>query len=108
MVGKLVRDKIPEIITRSGRTPHVVTLDEERYSAVLHDKLLEEAGELRLAQTIQDVIDEAADIVEVLFALARSHGVSLDTITAAAQAKRAERGGFDMRVWLERIEPGTV
>jgi predicted house-cleaning noncanonical NTP pyrophosphatase (MazG superfamily) len=107
LVGKLVRDKIPEIIARSGRTPHVVTLDKDRYRAALHDKLLEEAGELRLAQTPQDVIDEAADVLEVLAALAESFGVSPDTITAAAQAKRAERGGFDMRLWLERIEPET-
>jgi predicted house-cleaning noncanonical NTP pyrophosphatase (MazG superfamily) len=108
VAGKLVRDKIPEIITRSGRTPHVVALDEKRYRTALHDKLLEEAGELRLAQSTQDFIDEAADVFEVLTALVRSHGVSLDTITAAAQAKRAERGGFDMRLWLEGIEPGTV
>ena len=107
-MGKLVRDKIPEIITRSGRTPHVVTLDEERYRAALHDKLLEEASELRRAQSTQEVIDEAADVLEVLTALASSHGVSLDTITAAAHAKRAERGGFDLRLWLEGIEPGTT
>ncbi len=49
-MGKLVRDRIPEIIRQSGRTSHVTTVDEQTYRKALHDKLLEEAAELRVAQ----------------------------------------------------------
>jgi len=106
-VGKLVRDKIPDLIMRSGRTPHAVVLDEDAFRTALQQKLFEEADELRLAGSAQGVVEEAADVLEVLTALVGSYGMSIDTITAAAQAKRAERGGFEMRLWLESIEPGT-
>jgi predicted house-cleaning noncanonical NTP pyrophosphatase (MazG superfamily) len=104
-MGKLVRDRIPEIIRRSGRTPYVTTLDEQAYRSALHDKLLEEAAELRHAQNRDEVIDELADVLEVLTALAATYDVTLDTITGAARNKRAERGGFEMRLWLNGADP---
>jgi hypothetical protein len=38
-VGKLVRDKIPDIINASGRAPEVRRLDECTYVQALHEKL---------------------------------------------------------------------
>lgn len=102
-----MRDKIPDLIVQSGRTPRVVVLDEDSFRIALQQKLFEEANELQLAGSAQALVEEAADVLEVLMALVGSYGTSLDTITAAAQAKRAQRGGFDMRLWLESIEPGT-
>lgn len=104
-MGKLVRDRIPEIIRQSGRTPHVTTLAEQAYRRALHDKLLEEAGELRQAQNRDEAADELADILEVLTALAATYELTLDTITEAARSKRAGRGGFEMRLWLEGTHP---
>jgi predicted house-cleaning noncanonical NTP pyrophosphatase (MazG superfamily) len=106
-VGKLVRDKIPDIIRRSGRTPHVTKLDQQAYRSALGAKLLEEVAELDAAQTRDEIVDEAADVLEVLIALAATHDVTLDTIVEAARKKRADRGGFDMRLWLERADPET-
>ncbi len=100
-MGKLVRDRIPEIIRQSGRTPCVTTLGEPAYRHALHDKLLEEAAELRKAQNRDEVVDEFGDLLEVLTALAATYDVTLDTITEAARTKRAERGGFEMRFWLD-------
>lgn len=109
-MGKLVRDKIPDIIQQSGRTPHVVKLTEEAYRAALSDKLQEEVAEMRAAHTTDTVIQEAADVLEVLIAIAAVHGVTLDTLVEAAQQKRAERGGFERRLWLESAnqEPTTT
>ena len=45
-MGKLVRDKIPDIIRASGRTVGVRRLDEPTFRMALHDKLLQEAAEL--------------------------------------------------------------
>ena len=44
--GKLVRDKIPEIIAASGVTPKTRILDAGEYRKELDRKLLEEAGDL--------------------------------------------------------------
>lgn len=104
-MGKLVRDKIPDIIRASGRTPRVMTLRADTYQTALHDKLREEADELIAAHTTGAVIDEAADIVEVLIAIAAERGASLDSILDAAHRKRAQKGGFGMRLWLDGVDP---
>lgn len=103
-MGKLVRDMIPDIIRASGRTPHVTTLAVHAYRMALHEKLDEEVRELITARTTDAVIEEAADIVEVLTAIAADRGATLDSILDAAQRKRAERGGFSMRCWLDDID----
>jgi predicted house-cleaning noncanonical NTP pyrophosphatase (MazG superfamily) len=103
-VGKLVRDKIPGIIRASGRLPRVTTLPVGEYRDALREKLHEVVAELLAARGIA-VIEEAADIVEVLTAIAAEQGATLDTIVDVARQKRAERGGFDMRLRLHRIDP---
>jgi hypothetical protein len=51
-MGKLVRDKIPDMIRASGRTPHVRTLSTAEYRTALLDKLCEEVAELSAAATV--------------------------------------------------------
>ena len=46
MHGKLVRDRIPEIIRSTGRTPEVRVLDGEELREALLSKLEEETCEL--------------------------------------------------------------
>ncbi|MGV0715877.1 nucleoside triphosphate pyrophosphohydrolase [Mycolicibacterium sp. XJ662] len=100
-MGKLVRDKIPDIIRQSGRTPLVTTLSADSYRAALMDKLREEVAELAAATTNRAVLEEGADVLEVLTAIVVEHGADLDSLIEAARQKRAERGGFDDRLWLE-------
>jgi predicted house-cleaning noncanonical NTP pyrophosphatase (MazG superfamily) len=103
-VGKLVRDKIPDIIRKSGRTPQDPILPAECFGRALIDKLHEEVAELTAAQTNESVLEEASDVLEVLTAIAAENGATLDTIVDVARKKRAERGGFDMRLWLVGID----
>ena len=103
-MGKLVRDKIPEIIASSGRTPRVTTLPAGAYRSALCEKLREEADELVAATTTEALIEEAADVLEVLQAIAAAHKVSFETIVDAAQRKRAKTGGFEMRLWLDGVD----
>ena len=49
-MGKLVRDRIPEIIAAEGKTPTVRILNDQEYEAALLDKLCEEVAELRAAE----------------------------------------------------------
>jgi len=99
-MGKLVRDRIPEIIRASGRTPTTRTLDESAYQEALHAKLLEEAGELREADSNEHVLEEAADVFEVLAALAACYGYTIGDVQQKSEDKRRERGGFSQRIWL--------
>lgn len=104
-MGKLVRDKIPALIRASGRLPRVKTLSAGPYREALIDKLREETAELAAEQTSEAVLAEAADVLEVLAAIAADHGATLDTIVGIARTKRMERGGFCMRLWLDGVDP---
>jgi predicted house-cleaning noncanonical NTP pyrophosphatase (MazG superfamily) len=103
-VGKLVRDGIPSIIRGVGRVADVRALDTEDFRAALGDKLVEEVAELRAAGDADAVVEEAADVLEVLLAIVAEHGATLDSIVDIARRKRVERGGFAMRVWLENAD----
>jgi predicted house-cleaning noncanonical NTP pyrophosphatase (MazG superfamily) len=103
-VGKLVRDGIPSIIRSAGRVANVRALDTEDFRAALGDKLVEEVAELRAAGDADAVVEEAADVLEILLAIVAEHGATLDSIVDIARRKRVERGGFAMRVWLENAD----
>lgn len=97
--GKLVRDRIPEIIRATGRVPIVTTLSADGYRRALRRKLAEEASEVVGAEDA-NLLEELADVYEVLLAIAADTGASLDEIAAHAGRKRAARGGFHQRLWL--------
>lgn len=98
--GKLVRDRIPEIIKGSGGQPVTRVLGQaERFPALLL-KLQEESDELRTAGSPSEQGEELADVLEVLKALASELRQPWDEIEATAAEKRAERGGFDDGIWL--------
>jgi predicted house-cleaning noncanonical NTP pyrophosphatase (MazG superfamily) len=103
-VGKLVRDGIPSIIRSTGRVAGVRALDTDDFRAALGDKLVEEVAELRAAGDADAVVEEAADVLEVLLAIVAEHGATLDSIVDIARRKRVERGRFAMRVWLENAD----
>jgi len=98
-VGKLVRDRIPDIIRADGGDPHVRVLDDGEYRRALVDKLVEEALEAREASP-SALLGELADVFEVLASICALQGWSLGAVEQAADAKRVERGGFDQRLWL--------
>lgn len=99
-MGKLVRDKIPEIIKAAGGDPQIRHLDDKAFRRALQAKLTEEARELRSARTKEDVLEEAADVLEVLRATVKLHGNDLDDVIRVADEKRLARGGFEERLWL--------
>lgn len=103
-MGKLVRDRIPEIIRAQGRTADTRVLDDDAYRDALLDKLAEECRELRDAPQDQ-VLDETADVYEVLLAIASHRGLTLETVADHAAVKRGERGAFADRVYLESCSP---
>ena len=98
-------DGIPAIIAASGRAADVKKLDVNAYLGALMDKLDEEAAELRHASNTAAILEEAADVLEVLIGIVESRGHTFDDLLNAAAMKRAERGGFRDRLWLTAGEP---
>lgn len=98
---KLVRDKIPEIIEAAGKKCEIRTLeDDEEYLLELNWKLQEEIHEYQES----GAVDELADLVEVAQAIARLKGVSQRKFEEIIAKKREERGGFEERVYLVKVE----
>lgn len=92
--GKLVRDRIPEIIEADGRKPRVRRLSGEALLAALHDKLDEEHAEFIAAEGDKTRCEELADMIEVIIALAGQHGCDEAGLMEIVARKRKERGRF--------------
>ncbi|WP_416973659.1 nucleoside triphosphate pyrophosphohydrolase [Streptomyces sp. 4F14] len=97
--GKLVRDRIPQIIRADGTEPVTYTADPDEYRHRLRDKLREEVAEFLEADGA-GALEELADVLEVVHALAADLGVGVDRLEEVRRAKADERGGFaDRIVW---------
>lgn len=96
---KLVRDKIPEIIMKSGKTCLVEVLDNDKYVDLLDKKLFEEMLEYHQDKSVE----ELADIVEVIYAIAKSRGLSVEEFEKIRNKKADERGGFDKKILLKSV-----
>ena len=103
-VQKLIRDRLPAIMRAQGLQVFDRRLNDAEFIAALKDKLVEEAQEVGAATSQDDLIDELADVMEVIAALAEASGVTPGEIEARRRAKRAERGGFDERVFNAAVE----
>ena len=97
--NKLVRDKILDIISASGKTYQAHIADETEYQNALYEKISEELNEFRE----NPCIEEAADIMEVVNSLFAYHGFRLQDIEAMRVEKGAKRGSFQKRIVLERV-----
>lgn len=97
--GKLVRDRIPQIIREDGAEPVTYTAGPDEYRARLRDKLREEVDEFLTADDTK-APEELADVLEVVYALAADLGIDADQLEKIRAAKATERGGFaDRIVW---------
>lgn len=94
--NKLVRDRIPEIIAHNGGKADIGVLSDEEYFHALEQKLDEEVGEYHRDKTIE----ELADILEVVYALAATAGCSREQLIDIYQKKHDARGGFDKKLFL--------
>ena len=97
--NKLVRDKIPEIIEKAGKTPVTYILSEEEYITELDKKLGEEFAEYQADKSIE----ELADMLEVMYAIAEARGWSVSELEAVRREKAEKRGAFERRIFLERV-----
>ena len=100
--NKLVRDKIPEIIMSKGEEPVTKILGDEEYKKALEKKLFEEYEEV-IESTGSEKLEELADLIEVIKSLAESEDASLEEIIKIASDKREKRGGFEARIFLEKV-----
>ncbi len=96
---KLVRDKIPELITAGGSACQTRVLNREEYLEKLEEKLAEELAEYRESHDPE----ELADLLEVIYACSEAQGCSREALEAIRQAKAQKRGAFHDRILLQSV-----
>ena len=96
---KLVRDRIPEIIEKQGKQCSCSVLSDEAYLEHLDRKLSEELGEYLEDKSME----ELADLLEVMTAVAKARGSSIEEVESIRKRKAAERGGFEKKLLLEEV-----
>lgn len=96
-MGKLVRDKIPQIIMADDKEPIIRTLSQEEYLKELDIKLNEEVAEYQADKSIE----EMADVLEVLNAICVARGFSLEELEQVRREKCEARGAFKDRIYWE-------
>lgn len=87
---KLVRDKIPEIIKADCKECEIRIVEGKEKFQLLEKKLSEEVCEV-----LEDKnLEELADVMEVLFGLAKELGFSEKDLFDKRDEKKEENGGF--------------
>jgi len=103
--GKLVRDKIPQIIRAKGLEPVIYVADPDEYATRLRDKLTEEVGEFLASDSDPE---ELAGVLEVVYALAALTGTDPQQLEKLRAAKADERGGFADRIIWSGNQPAAA
>lgn len=97
---KIVRDKIPENIEFKGEAVVKKEVRGELLTKALKTKLIEEAFEVNDATSTTEIMEELADVLEVIEALKTNLEISDAEIKEIQDIKRQEKGGFDKGIIL--------
>ena len=96
---KLVRDRITEVIEADGKTCVTEILPDEQYLEMLDTKLNEEMAEYQESKSLE----EQADLLEVIRAVAVARGWTWGQLEQIRQEKAAQRGGFEKKILLKEV-----
>jgi predicted house-cleaning noncanonical NTP pyrophosphatase (MazG superfamily) len=102
--NKLVRDRIPEIIESTGKKFTTRILNNEEYITELNKKSFEELREYVETKNNEDAIEELADLLEIIHALAEYHSSSIEIVEAVRKDKAERRGGFKEKIFLVEVK----
>lgn len=102
--NKLIRNKLPERMIQEGIKVNAKVLNKEEYIFRLKDKLIEEAQEVKDADSIEQLIVELADVLEVFSALAKAFEISMEKVKKAKVEKQKVNGTFDSKSFINYIE----
>ena len=96
---KLVRDKIPEIIEKSGKQCEIEILSDEKYLEMIDKKLDEEIAEYHKDKNLE----ELADLLEVIYVATKARGYSIEELEKVRAEKAEKRGSFDKKILLRKV-----
>lgn len=102
--NKLARDNTIEGMAKDAIRTTYKQLQHKELLEALRKKLLEEALEVAEATERMQVVNELADVFEVLDALRGVYHITNAEVSAAKRKIYRKRGGFKKGIFLEAIE----
>lgn len=101
----LVRDLIPNIIKEQGCDCEYITIeDDNQYRTKLKHKLEEEAHEVTASHTKEDIMEELADVLEVIDCIAKTYDIDMEKVKDIKNNKKMLKGSFEERIFLTTYE----
>lgn len=100
--NKLVRDKVPDIISAKGITCDFRMLTDAEYLLALDEKLDEELAEYHASHDVE----ELADLMEVIYAIAVARGMPTLQLDNIRYEKAVKRGRFLKKIMLLSVMEG--
>lgn len=98
--NKLVRDNVPDIISAQGKSINLRILSDAEYLAALNAKLDEELAEYKESGNIE----ELADLLEVIYAIAVAKSCPTMKLNTIRQEKASSHGRFNKKIMLVSVE----
>lgn len=103
-VEKLIRDQVAGVLLIEGIVVHERVMEPPEFIQRLKDKLVEEGEEVRQVQNDEELLEELADVLEVVQALASASGLTMEQIERKRAEKRCARGGFDKKIYSHKFD----
>ncbi len=100
---KLVRDKQSPFMKESGAIMHSRILEHSEFILELKKKLVEESDEV-VASSDDELIEELADLKEIITSLMKACNITEETVEAKRRNKFDDRGGFNERIFISYID----
>lgn len=101
---KLSRDKTLETMKASNISTEHTIINNGPLLDALNKKLIEEALEVTQAKIKSEIISELADILEVIDALYKTHGINHEEVLEVKKTIKENRGGFEKGLYVKTIE----
>lgn len=100
MSEKLVRDSIVDFVFKQrGEILNTRVASSDELLTFLKYKIVEEANEVFNAKNKEELVEEMADLLEVMKALASNQSI-VDEMFLKRESKYSERGGFEKGIIL--------
>lgn len=104
ILNKLVRDNIIEIIKKQNKKCSYRYLNDTDFNQSLKEKLMEESREVYDAMGKEDLMNEIADVLEVVEALIQHNNLDRDEILKMKKQKALVNGKFNEKIYLVSVE----
>ncbi len=101
--AKLVRDLIPQKIIKSGAKVSQKVLTDGQYISALKNKLIEEGQELASAKKPREILDELADIQEIIDNLLIALKMGARDLKKLQKEKNLKNGSFRDKIYINHI-----